>query len=158
MDRKFGQPDTPVRPRHLLPEVRAALADTRAVLIAGARQAGKSTLARMAVEGRPAVRLLTLDDEATRRAAEAGPVGFVPYQGLLLIDEVQRVPELLLAIKAAVDRSNQPGQFLLTGSANVLLLPQVADALPGRMAILDLWPFSQGELSGRIERFVDRAF
>jgi uncharacterized protein len=128
------------------------------VLIAGARQVGKSTLARVAIEGRPDVRSLTLDDEATRQAAHADPVGFVQHEGLLLIDEVQRVPELLLAIKASVDRSSRPGQYLLTGSANVLLLPQIADALPGRMAILDLWPFSQGELAGRIERFVDRAF
>ncbi|HZS13926.1 MAG TPA: ATP-binding protein [Candidatus Dormibacteraeota bacterium] len=149
---------TNFRPRHLLAEVREALADTRVVLIAGARQVGKSTLARMAIEGRSGVTAITLDEEATRSAALADPAGFVETHGLLLIDEVQRVPELFLAIKAAVDRANRPGHFLLTGSANILLLPQVADALPGRMQIVELWPFSQGELSGRIERFLDRCF
>lgn len=117
-----------------MPLVREALADTRVVLIASPRQAGKSTLARMVLELEGGSRALNLDDE------------------------VQRAPDLLLAIKARVDRVRGPGQFLLTGSANVLQLPRIADAPPGRMAIIDLWPFSQGELTGRIERFVDRAF
>lgn len=71
---------------------------------------------------------------------------------------MQRVPDLLLAINARVDKVRRPGEFLLTGSASVLQLPRVADALTGRMAIIDLWPFSQGELVGRMERFPDRAF
>lgn len=128
------------------------------VLIAGARQAGKSTLARLALANRPQAASFTLDDEPTLAAARADPASFVHHEGTLFIDEIQRAPELLLAIKAAVDRSNRPGQFLLTGSANVLTLPRVADALPGRMEITELWPFSQGEIEGQIDGFVDRAF
>ncbi len=129
------------------------------VLIAGARQAGKSTLAQLALAGRPAAEQFTLDDDLTLAAARADPAGLVHKDdGTLFIDEIQRAPELLLAIKAAVDRSNRPGQFLLTGSANVLTLPRVADALPGRMEIIELWPFSQGEIEGQIDGFVDRAF
>jgi predicted AAA+ superfamily ATPase len=138
--------------------VRDALEDTRVVLIAGARQAGKSTLARLALADRPVAASLTLDDEPTLAAARTDPAGFVQHDGTLFIDEIQRAPELLLAIKAAVDRSNRPGQFLLTGSANVLTLPRVADALPGRMEITELWPFSQGEIEGQVEGFIDRAF
>ena len=129
------------------------------VLIAGARQAGKSTLAQLALAEKPAAQQFTLDDVVTLAAARADPAGFVHHDvGIQFIDEIQRAPELLLAIKAAVDRSNQPGQFLLTGSANVLTLPRVADALPGRMEIVELWPFSQGEIEGQIDGFVDRAF
>ncbi|MGH7870400.1 MAG: ATP-binding protein, partial [Candidatus Dormibacteraceae bacterium] len=140
---------------HRLGAVREALSDTRVVLITGARQAGKSTLAAMAL---PESSLqITLDDEGIRRAAESDPAGFVEHEGVMVIDEIQRVPELLLAIKAVVDRNPRPGQFLLTGSANVLQLPRVADALPGRMEIIELWPLSQGELVGRRETFVDQA-
>jgi predicted AAA+ superfamily ATPase len=138
--------------------VQEALSDTRVVLVAGARQAGKSTLARVILEGRQDGRALNLDDEVIRRAAQDDPTGFLDHEGLTVIDEVQRVPELLLAIKARVDRVSRPGQFLLTGSANVLRLPRVADALTGRIEIIDLWPFSQGELAGRTEQFVERAF
>jgi len=138
--------------------VREALADTRVVFIAGPRQAGKSTLARMVVGGQGAGSALNLDDLETRQSASDDPVGLIEHEGILLIDEVQRVPDLLLAIKAAVDRDPRPGRFLLTGSANVLHLPRIADALPGRMEIVDLWPFSQGEVDGRRERFIDRAF
>jgi predicted AAA+ superfamily ATPase len=152
------QPASTYRPRHAMPLVREALADTRVVLIAGPRQAGKSTLARMVLELEGGSRALNLDDEVTRRAALEDPVGLLDHDGLTFIDEVQRAPDLLLAIKVRVDRVRRPGQFLLTGSANVLQLPRIADALPGRMAIIDLWPFSQGELTGRIERFVERAF
>jgi len=76
----------------------------------------------------------------------------------VVIDEVQRVPDLLLAIKQTVDRDNTPGQFLLTGSSHVLTLPQLADSLAGRMDILQLRPFSQGELEGRDETFLDDLF
>ena len=93
------------------------LADTRVVLIAGARQAGKSTLAALALAGNAGAARRTLDDPAVLAAARADPTGFVEHDGTLFIDEVQRAPELLLAIKARVDRSNSPGQFLLTGSA-----------------------------------------
>jgi len=144
-------------PRHLAGRVRAALADTPVVLLQGARQVGKSTLARaIAAGGRR--RYLTLDSQATLAAARADPAGFVAgLEGPVVLDEVQRAPELLLAIKVAVDRARRPGRFLLTGSANVLFLPAVADALAGRMEPLTLRPLSQGELEGRREGFVEAA-
>jgi predicted AAA+ superfamily ATPase len=146
------------RPRHLLSSVLEALTDTRVVLIVGPRQAGKSTLAAIAVSERQDARSVTLDDERVRAAAIEDPADFVRHEGTLLIDEIQRAPELLLTIKSTVDRSNRPGQYLLTGSANVLSIPRVADALPGRTEIIRLWPFSQGEREGRRDQFVDRAF
>jgi predicted AAA+ superfamily ATPase len=143
----------------VLPEVEAALADTRVVLIHGARQVGKSTLAELVIANRPGARAVTLDDAAVRDAARADPVGFVQQSTeTLLIDEVQRAPELLLAIKAEVDRNPRPGRFLLTGSAQVLSLPKVADALAGRVEPIELWPFSQGELRGRRDDFVASIF
>lgn len=150
--------NAPLRQRHLLAAVKDALSDTRVVLIAGPRQAGKSTLAALALEGRGNARRVTLDDEGRRAAAAEDPADFIRTDGILLIDEIQRVPELLLAIKAEVDRSNRPGQYLLTGSANVLSLPRVVDALTGRMEIVPLWPFSQGEREGIREQFIDRVF
>lgn len=153
-------PDHPsgVVPRHLEHEVREALESRRVVFIAGPRQAGKTTLARLALSGQPDVASITLDDERFRSAASHDPAGLVRHEGTLVIDEVQRVPDLLLAIKAEVDRSDRSGQFLLTGSADALALPRVAEALAGRMRVLELMPFSQGELEGRQEGFIDRAF
>ncbi|MET0601670.1 MAG: ATP-binding protein [Baekduia sp.] len=145
--------------RHLRPLVLEALDDTRVVVVLGARQVGKSTLVHdIATRDRPAT-ILTLDDKATRDAAAADPTGFVA--GLVapvVIDEVQRVPELLLAIKMRVDRDLGPGQFLLTGSANILTAPRVIDALPGRAEYLRLAPFSQGELRGTQEAFIPLLF
>jgi predicted AAA+ superfamily ATPase len=146
------------RRRHTLPHVKEALDDTRVVLIVGARQAGKSTLARIILAGLPTAAQFTLDDEATLAAARDDPAGFIQHEATVFIDEVQRAPQLLLAIKAAVDRSSAPGRFLLTGSADVLAMAQVADALPGRMEVIELWPFSQGEIEGQIDGFIDRAF
>jgi uncharacterized protein len=145
--------------RHVTREVQLALADTRVVLVHGARQVGKSTLAQMVIAAQPGARAVTLDDAATLAAARADPVGFVQQSvGTLLIDEVQRAPDLLLAIKAEVDRDQRPGRFLLTGSAQVLSLPRVSDALAGRVEPIELWPFSQGELRGRTDDFVAALF
>jgi predicted AAA+ superfamily ATPase len=133
--------------------LKEAVADSPAVLLTGARQVGKSTLAQALV---PEDRYLTLDDATLLAAAHRDPTAFVGrYDGLVVIDEVQRVPELLLAIKAAVDRKRQPGRFLLTGSANIRFVPRVADALVGRMKILTLWPLSQGEVEERREGFLN---
>jgi len=142
-----------------MPQVLAALADTPVVLLHGARQAGKSTLAQaIAADAHPA-RYLTLDDPATLTAARGDATGFIlGLEGKVIIDEVQRAPELFVAIKAAVDRSRQPGRFLLTGSANILLLPQLSESLAGRMEILTLWPLSQGEIEGYDENFATRVF
>ncbi|MGH2772150.1 MAG: ATP-binding protein [Actinomycetota bacterium] len=141
-------------PRHAETAVREALADTRVVVITGPRQAGKSTLARLVLAGDSQAKQLTLDDQLTLNAARSDPVGFVRHPGTMLVDEVQRAPELFLAIKAAVDRQNRPGQFLLTGSAQALSVPNLADALVGRMELVTLWPLSQGELNARKERFI----
>jgi uncharacterized protein len=140
------------------PLVTEALGDTRVVTINGARQAGKSTLARLVAARAtgPVIRLL--DDAATLSAAQEDPAGFVDHDGLLVIDEIQLAPELFRAIKAAVDADPRPGQFLLTGSARILALRDLPDALPGRMEIIELWPFSQGEIDGTPDRFIDAAF
>jgi hypothetical protein len=141
--------------RHARARVEEALADTPVVVLQGARQVGKSTLARM-VAGERGV-FVTLDDEPVRRAVLADPAGFVAqYEGLLVIDEVQRAPEVLLAIKAEVDRRRQPGMFLLTGSANLLRLRSVQDSLAGRAETIELLGFSQGELAGVREQFLDQ--
>jgi predicted AAA+ superfamily ATPase len=135
-----------------------ALRDTRVVAINGARQAGKSTLARLAAATatNPLIRLL--DDPATLRSARDDPTSFVDHDGLLVIDEIQLAPELFRAIKVAVDTDPRPGRFLLTGSARILALRDLPDALPGRMETIELWPFSQGEIDGTASRFVDAAF
>ncbi|MGY0502581.1 ATP-binding protein [Nocardia sp. FBN12] len=137
--------------------IEEALSDTRVVLVNGARQSGKSTL--VAELGRSlGARWLSLDDPQTRQAAEFDLSGFVRQARPLIIDEVQRVPDLLLSIKAAVDEDGRPGHFLLTGSARVMGLRSVPDALPGRMETIELWPLSQGEIDGGTDSFVDRAF
>lgn len=139
-------------------KVRDALADTPVVLLVGPRQAGKSTLVSM-IAGKTSRRVLTLDDAPVLAAARADPAGFVAgLDGDVALDEVQRAPELLLAIKASVDRVRRPGRFLLTGSANVLTLPRVADALTGRVDVHTLWPFSEAEIEGRAGDVVDRLF
>jgi uncharacterized protein len=149
----------PLIERHIEPLVVEALSDTRAVCLLGARQVGKSTLAKeIAGHGHPAS-YLTLDDDGTRRAALEDPTGFIAViSGPAVIDEIQRAPDLMLAIKVRLDTVNDRGQFLLTGSANVLTLPSIADALPGRVQYIRLWPFSQGELAGVREHFLDRLF
>jgi predicted AAA+ superfamily ATPase len=143
--------------RNVRPTVVEALREARAVCLLGARQSGKSTLARaIAAREHPAA-YLTLDDDATRRSALEDPTGFIAgVSGPAVIDEVQRAPDLMLAIKERLDTNNERGQFLLAGSANVLTLPSIADALPGRVDYVHMWPFSQGELDGRRESFIDR--
>lgn len=145
--------------RSLESVVAEALSDTRVVALVGPRQAGKSTLARRLASARPQAAYVTLDDANTCAAAETDPKGFAENRsGLLVIDEVQRVPRLLLAIKAIVDTDARAGRFLLTGSAHLFAVRDAADSLAGRMEIVELWPFSQGEIEGRRETFIDRAF
>lgn len=148
-------------PRHIVdrkvrPLVETALTDTRVVLIVGPRQAGKTTLARqLSKTDRP---YITLDDAGALSAARADPVGFVRGIERAVIDEVQRAPELMLAIKESVDRDDTPGRFLLTGSANVATLPAIADSLAGRMATISLLPFAQSEIHSSPGRLLDRLF
>jgi predicted AAA+ superfamily ATPase len=142
-----------------------AMSDTPVVLLQGPRQCGKSTLAQ-SIAKRLDAKVLTFDDPGMLRFASEDPSGFLDtvawvdgkaYQKVVL-DEIQHVPELFLAIKAAVDRNRLPGRFLLTGSANVLTLPRLSESLAGRMEILDLYPFSQGELEGHRDGFVETLF
>jgi predicted AAA+ superfamily ATPase len=129
------------------------------VLLNGARQTGKSTLVGSGELGDYNARYLTLDEAGVLAAAEADPAGFLSgLEGPVILDEVQRSPGLFPAIKMEVDRDRRPGRFLLTGSANVLLLPRLSESLAGRMEIMTLWPLSQGEIEGVKEGFVDAVF
>src|SRR6266700_727698 len=145
-------------PRQAAGLVSEALSDTRIVIINGARQVGKSTLAERVLHEAPRRQARFLDDPQTRLAAESDPVGFLDFDGLMLIDEVQRVPGLWLAIKNIVDRDPRPGRFILTGSARLLALQSLPDALPGRSETIELWPLSQGEIDGKPDGFVDAVF
>lgn len=146
----------PITQRRIKPLILAALEDTRVVLINGPRQSGKTTIVRQfADNARP---YITLDDNATLRAAREDPSGFIRGLKRAVIDEIQRAPELMLAIKESVDENQEPGRFLLTGSANVTLLPTVGDSLAGRIEVLTLLPFAQAELREAPGRFLEKAF
>jgi len=146
--------------RHSRMPILEALGDTRVVYVMGARQVGKSTLTEDIAKNEYPAAALSLDNQAVRDAASNDPVGFVA--GLsrpVLLDEIQRAgPDLLLAIKAAVDADQSPGQFLLTGSANVLTNRKVQDALTGRIEIITLWPLSQSEIEATSGNIVDSLF
>ena len=145
--------------RHLTGPLLEALADTPAVLVNGARQTGKSTLVQSAEVAGQERQYLTFDDPGILAAARRDPNGFVAgLSARVTLDEIQHVPELFSVIKAAIDRNRQTGRFLLTGSANVMLLPKLSESLAGRMEVLTLWPFSQGEIRGVKENFVDTLF
>lgn len=146
----------PLVARYLEPRIREALLDTPVVLLNGPRQAGKTTLAQQVAGKRR--RYLTLDDGATLLSAREDPMGFVRNLDIVVIDEVQRAPALLLAIKRAVDQDRRPGRFLLTGSANVMTLPDVADSLAGRMETLSLLPLAGCEMRGSEGRWLDAVF
>jgi predicted AAA+ superfamily ATPase len=151
--------DKGVLPRHLAESVRVALADTRVVVVIGARQVGKSTLVEQFANGEPPMRVVSLDEDVMRRTAIEDPTGFIAdLETPAVIDEVQRAPDLLLTIKRSVDVDQRPGRFLLTGSANILTAPTIADALTGRAEYLRLWPFSQVELRQAPPRFIASLF
>ncbi len=142
--------------------IHAALADTRVVIVNGARQSGKSTVVHAITRRRSDVLERRLDRPSDLQAAKHDPERFVVHDGLLVIDEIQRAPEIVLPIKARVDQDDRPGQFLLTGSARLLGMRNLPDALVGRSETVELWPFSQGEIDGRGksrgDRFVDAVF
>jgi predicted AAA+ superfamily ATPase len=125
-------------------------------LLAGPRQAGKTTLVRQVAD--KGLHYLTLDDELTLLSARADPVGMIRHLDRAVIDEIQRAPGLLLAIKKSVDEDRRAGRFLLTGSANLMALPRVADSLAGRMETLTLLPLSQSEIEGRTLNWLDGLF
>ena len=145
-------------PRAAEPRLIEALADTPVVLIHGPRQCGKTTLAQV-VGGRRGYGYVSFDDDVARGAAQADPAGFVAdLPERVILDEVQHVPGLFGALKATIDRRRVAGRFILTGSANVLLLPRLADSLAGRMEILRLHPLAQCELARRSPGFLDALF
>ncbi|GIH24479.1 hypothetical protein Aph01nite_27890 [Acrocarpospora phusangensis] len=147
-----------VFPRRAEAMTAEALRDTRVVVINGARQVGKSTLAQAIVHRSPNAREIYLDQAAVRAAARQDPDGIVHHDGLMLIDEIQRVPDLLLSIKREVDADPRPGRFLLTGSARLLGLRDLPDALPGRTETIELWPLSQGEIERGPDGFIEAVF
>lgn len=150
--------DNEPRPRWVANLVAEALADTPVVVVNGARQVGKSTLVRgLTYPG--TVEVVGFDDAAVRLAARSDPRGFLD-RGVdtLVIDEAQLEPTIFRAIKAEVDRDRRPGRFVLTGSSRLLAAPDMADSLVGRVDLLELGPFTQGEMNGRREHFVDSVF
>jgi predicted AAA+ superfamily ATPase len=141
-------------PRFSAEQVLVALRDTPVVMVIGPRQCGKTTLVRQFMEG--GRNYITLDDDTALNAARVDPSGFVRGLDRVIIDEVQRVPDLLRAIKASVDADRRPGRFLLTGSADVLTLPQISESLAGRMEIVTLLPLSRAEILGRKPTFLEK--
>lgn len=133
--------------------------DTPVIMVCGARQTGKSTLFDHLRKEIPNLVYKTFDDVTTLSIAQKNPQAFL--EGLarpLVLDEVQHVPALFQAIKYFVDLDRKPGQFFLTGSANVLTIPKISESLAGRIEIQTLWPLSQGEILGKKEDFIDRIF
>lgn len=142
--------------RFLTKAIEEAIADTSVNLIVGPRQVGKSTLCEQLIEnGLFKAQMVTMDDPVILAGAQNDPLGFLKnLDKHVIIDEVQRVPELLLSIKKLVDEDRKGMRFLLTGSANVMLLPKVADSLAGRIEIHQLWPMAQPELNEKPSGFL----
>jgi predicted AAA+ superfamily ATPase len=145
-------------PRFAARRLKEALTDTPVVLIHGPRQCGKTTLARLV--GDPlGYSYFSFDDPVLISAAESDPIGFVDdLPNHTILDEVQRAPSLFPALKMAVDRRRVPGRFLLTGSANVMLLPKPSESLAGRIGIIQLHPLARCELAGKESHFLDALF
>lgn len=145
--------------RHITPKLFEALDYMPIVLLRGARQTGKSTLAKLICSLEKKYHYLSFDHLPSLIAAKNDPVSFISrLEKPVILDEVQRVPELFLPIKSDVDEHRIPGRYFLTGSADPLLIPQLGDSLAGRMRLLTLWPFSQGEIEGKEESFINRVF
>lgn len=152
----MDQPGQGLFPRFATQIVDTALKDTPVVMVTGPRQCGKTTLVRNLVAG--SREFITMDDDTVLAAARNDPTGLVRDLDRTTIDEVQRAPDLLRAIKRSVDEDRRAGRFLLTGSANILALPQVSESLAGRMEIVSLLPLSRAEIRGRRPTFLSAAF
>ena len=148
----------PILPRHAAAAVERAFAAGRIVLISGPRQSGKTTLAQAVCRERDGD-FVTLDEDPALRSVLADPAAFLDRDRLLAIDEFQKAGEpLLRALKLAVDRDRRKGRYLLTGSTRFLTVPRVSESLAGRVVIVDLWPFTQGEIRGRRDDFAADLF
>ena len=137
-------------------QIREALSDTPVVLVTGPRRVGKTTLVHKFEN--PKRTYISLDNSITLDSARYDPVGVIRSLNVATIDEIQRVPELILAIKQSVDEDYRPGRFLLTGSADVMNLPAIPDSLAGRIEIIRMLPLSRAETFGVAPTFLDRLF
>lgn len=151
--------------RNITSALLESLKDTPVILLQGARQTGKSTLAKKIVDQHFPGQYFSLDDIGILTGAKDDPIGFLDglehqmgSSGPIVLDEVQRAPELFLAMKTKVDQKRRPGRYFLTGSANILLLPRISESLAGRIELHTLWPLSQGEIEGQQEGFIDMVF
>ncbi|MDR1236419.1 MAG: AAA family ATPase [Holosporaceae bacterium] len=139
--------------------IKNSLKTGRVVILAGARQCGKTTIANRLASADKDVIFRTLDDIAMLASAKADPHGFVCHnKKTLIIDEIQRVPDLLIAIKKEADENPTYGRFLITGSADVQNLPTVSESLAGRVNKILLHSLSQGEIVGAKPNFIEKAF
>lgn len=143
--------------RFISPFIKDALGDTPVILISGARQIGKNTLCKQLVEKEIFIgKSVMLDDPTTLAAVQTGPLGYLLSQDKhLIIDEVQRAPEIFLSIKKLVDEDRENRRFILTGSSEVMTLPAMSDSLAGRIEMHHLWPLSQEEINGKKSGFLD---
>ncbi|MBI5346718.1 MAG: ATP-binding protein [Chlamydiae bacterium] len=144
--------------RHIKKILFEALEYMPVVLLRGARQTGKTTLVKSLLL-EDGYKYISFDHIPSLMSAKNDPVGFISnLEKPIILDEIQRVPELFLPIKTDVDENRKPGRYILTGSADPLLVPKLGDSLAGRMRLLNLWPLSQGEILGIEENFLERAF
>ena len=146
--------------RDVVRRVLAAVTDTPVIFVNGPRQCGKSFLCQSLAEYNYPTDYVTLDEPTALDSAKRDPAGFLrSFTRPVVIDEVQRAPDLFLPLKAIVDRDRRPGRFILTGSSNIMTLPKMADSLAGRMEIIRLWPLSESEVEGNSEsNFLDLLF
>ena len=138
--------------------IRKILKVRRVVVVSGPRQSGKTTLVKQVAARNDIFR--TLDNDDFLKVALSDPTGFVRHntKGTMILDEIQKAPLLLSAIKQVVDENNTPGQFLLTGSADMKTLPTISDSLAGRISHIRLRTLTIGELLGKRPSFFERAF
>lgn len=144
--------------RNIYDDLIKGISRSPAILLTGARQTGKTTLMKQ-IAKEYNYSYITFDDIRFLSAARNNPIDFIlGLEKPVILDEVQRVPEIFLPIKQDIDENRIPGRYLLTGSANPLLIPRVGDSLVGRLEIFNLFPLSQGEIIGKKEKFIDNIF